>query len=133
MIGPAHHVGIAVEHLEPAIERYRAFGLRLDYIEELPDAGVRVAFLAAGGVQIELVEPREPGGAVSRFLEKRGEGLHHVAFVTQDIVAELQRLEKQGFDPVDRSPRPGSRGSLVAFLQPRSSHGVLIELVQEPG
>lgn len=131
MIGPAHHVGIAVEHLEPAIERYRSLGLHLEYVEDLPAAGVRVAFLAAGGTPIELVEPRDPAGAVARFLQKRGEGLHHVAFATSDIRAELVRLEKEGFDAVDRTPRPGSHGALVAFLHPRSAHGVLIELVEE--
>ncbi len=132
MIGPAHHIGIAVERLEPAIERYRTFGLRLEYVEDLPQAGVRVAFLAAGGMHVELVEPRDPSGAVSRFLKKRGEGLHHIAFATEDIAAELARLESQGFELVDRAPRPGSRGRLVAFLHPKSAHGVLIELVQEP-
>lgn len=132
MIGPAHHVGIAVEHLEPAIERYRTFGLRLEYVEDLPRAGVRVAFLAGGGIHVELVEPRDPSGAVSRFLRKRGEGLHHIAFATADLAGELARLEKEGFELVDREPRPGSRGRLVAFLHPKSAHGVLIELVQEP-
>ncbi len=132
MIGPAHHVGIAVEHLAPAIERYKALGLTLDYVEDVPAAGVRVAFLAAGAVHVELVEPLDPAGAVARFLAKRGEGLHHIAFATPDIVGELARLEREGFELVDRIPRPGSRGRTVAFLQPRSAHGVLIELVQEP-
>ena len=133
MIGPAHHVGIAVEHLDPAIERYKALGLELDFVEDVPAAGVRVAFLRAGGIHVELVEPLERTGAVARFLAKRGEGLHHVAFATRDIEGELARLEKEGFEPVDRTPRPGARGRRVAFLRPRSAHGVLIELVQEPG
>jgi methylmalonyl-CoA/ethylmalonyl-CoA epimerase len=132
MIGPAHHVGIAVEHLEPAIERYKALGLTLDYVDSVPAAGVRVAFLLAGAIHVELVEPVDPSGAVARFLAKRGEGLHHIAFSTHDITGELARLERQGFELVDRVPRPGARGRTVAFLQPRSAHGVLIELVQEP-
>ncbi len=132
MIGPAHHVGIAVERLDAAIERYRAFGLALEYTEEVPAAGVRVAFMQAGAVHVELVEPLGPDTAVARFLTKRGEGLHHLAFTVADIRSELSRLEKMGFDLVDRVPRPGARGRLVAFLQPRSAHGVLIELVQEP-
>lgn len=132
MIGPAHHVGIAVEHLAPAIDRYRLLGLALDYVEDVPSAGVRVAFLKAGGIHVELVEPLDPSGAVARFLSKRGEGLHHIAFATKDIAGELARLEKEGFELVDRVPRPGARGRQVAFLQPRSAHGVLIELVQEP-
>lgn len=132
MIGSAHHVGIAVQRLDLAIDRYRAFGLVLDYVEEVPAAGVRVAFLKAGGVQVELVEPLGSDSPVARFLARRGEGLHHLAFAVEDIAAELVRLEKLGFDPVDRAPRPGARGRKVAFLQPRSAHGVLIELVQEP-
>ena len=132
MIGPAHHVGIAVEHLDLAIERYQALGLVLDYTEDVPSAGVRVAFLKAGAVHVELVEPLDPSGPVARFLAKRGEGLHHIAFSTRDIVGELARLEEEGFELVDRAPRPGARGRMVAFLQPRSAHGVLIELVQEP-
>ncbi len=132
MIGPAHHVGIAVEDLEAAIDRYRAFGLALDYVEDVPAAGVRVAFLQAGGIHVELVHPLGPDTAVARFLAKRGEGLHHLAFKVADIAAELARLEKQGFVLVDREARPGARGRKVAFLHPRSAYGVLIELVQEP-
>ncbi len=132
MIGPAHHVGIAVHHLEPAVERYRLLGLALDYVDSVPAAGVRVAFLRAGGIQVELVEPLDPKGAVARFLESRGEGLHHVAFATPDIVQELGRLAGEGFELVDKVPRPGARGRKVAFVHPRSAHGVLIELVQEP-
>lgn len=131
MIGPAHHVGIAVHHLEPAIERYRLLGLAVDYMDTVPGEGVRVAFLRAGGVHVELVEPLDTEGAVARFLEKRGEGLHHLAFSTEDIAAELARLEREGFELVDRAPRAGARGRKVAFLHPRSGHGVLIELVQE--
>ena len=132
MIGPMHHVGVAVRHLEPAIERYTVLGLALDYVDTVPGAGARVAFLKAGGIHVELVEPLGPDSAVARFLEKRGEGLHHIAFVTQDIVAELSRLSREGFDLIDRAPRPGARGRTVAFVHPKSAHGVLIELVQEP-
>lgn len=133
MIGPAHHVGIAVKRLAPAVERYRALGLDLEYEEDVPTAGVRVAFLEAGSLHIELLEPQDPSGPVARFLAKRGEGLHHIAFATRDIPSELVRLEEEGFALVDRAPRPGARGRRVAFLHPRSAHGVLIELVEEPG
>lgn len=131
MIGPAHHVGIAVRRLEPAIERYRLMGLALEYVATVPGAGVRVAFLDAGGMYVELVEPTDPNGTVARFLERRGEGLHHLAFSTSDISEELARLEREGFDLVDKVPRPGSHGRTVAFVNPKSAHGVLIELVQE--
>lgn len=132
MIGPAHHVGIAVEDLEAAIDRYRAFGLSLEYADEVPGQRVRVAFLRAGGVQVELVTPTGPESTVARFLARRGEGLHHLAFQVDDIASELVRLERQGFALIDRAPRPGAHGRLVAFLHPRSAHGVLLELVQEP-
>ncbi len=131
MIGPVHHVGIAVKHLDAAIDRYRLLGLSLDFVEDVPAAGVRVAFLKAGGARVELVTPLRAESTVARFLEKRGEGLHHLAFATADIASELAQLEEQGFELVDRAPRPGAHGSQVAFLHPRSSHGVLIELVQE--
>lgn len=131
MIGPAHHVGIAVNDLQAAVDRYRAFGLLLDYSEDVPSEGVRVAFLRAGTIHVELVQPLGPDTAVARFLARRGEGLHHVAFSVADIPAELVRLEKQGFALVDRVPRAGAHGRTVAFLHPRTSHGVLIELVQE--
>lgn len=131
MIGPTHHIGVAVERLEPAIDRYRALGLVLDHVEEVPAGGVRAAFMNSGGVPVELIEPLGPSSPVARFLARRGEGLHHVAFAVADIPAELVRLEKLGFELVDRAPRPGARGHLVAFLHPRSAHGVLIELVQD--
>ncbi len=132
MIGPAHHVGIAVQDLEAAVDRYRAFGLSLDYLDEVPGQHVRVAFLRAGGIRVELVTPTGPESTVASFLTKRGEGLHHLAFQVDDIASELVRLERQSFVLIDRAPRPGAHGRLVAFLHPRSAHGVLLELVQEP-
>ena len=93
---------------------------------------MRVAFLKAGATHVELVEPLDPAGTVARFIESRGEGLHHIAFATHDLVGDLRRLEDEGFQLIDRVPRPGARGRLVAFVHPRSTHGVLVELVQEP-
>ncbi len=132
MIGPLHHVGIAVRELQPAVQRYVLLGLALEYTDTVPAAGVRVAFLKAGDTHVELVEPLEAGGNVARFLDKRGEGLHHIAFSTPDIASELERLEREGFQLIDRAPRPGARGRMVAFVHPRSAHGVLVELVQGP-
>lgn len=133
MIGRVHHVGVAVRKLEPAIERYVELGLVLDYVDTVSGAGVRVAFLKAGDTHVELVEPLGRDTAVGRFLDKRGEGLHHIAFVTESIVDELARLSGEGFELIDRAPRPGARGRTVAFVHPKSAHGVLIELVQEAG
>ncbi|HLE54621.1 MAG TPA: methylmalonyl-CoA epimerase [Thermoplasmata archaeon] len=131
MIGPVHHVGIAVRDLDAAIARYRALGLREGPPEDVASAGVRVVFLESGGALVELVTPLHGDTALGRFLEKRGEGLHHLAFRVEDIRAELARLEREGFELVDRAPRPGAHGRTVAFLHPRSAHGTLIELVQD--
>src|SRR5438552_2439534 len=132
MIGPAHHVGIAVKSLREALEAYRRLGLEPDFTEEVPSQGVRVAFLRTGAVRVELLESLQPDGVIARFIERRGEGLHHLAFATADIREEMTRLGKAGFGLVDAEPRPGSQGRLVAFVHPRALHGVLLELVEEP-
>ncbi len=131
MIGPLDHVGIAVRDLDAAVARYSALGLRPEPPEDLPSAGARVVFLSSGGALLELVTPIAEDSALGRFLAKRGEGLHHVAFRVERIEAELERLERDGFELADRTPRPGARGHRVAFLHPRTAHGTLIELVQE--
>jgi len=132
MIGPAHHVGVAVKSLEEALEGYRRLGLEPDFTEDVPSQGVRVAFLRAGSVRIELLESLQPDGVIARFIERRGEGLHHLAFASEDIRKEMTRLRQAGFELVDAEPRRGSGGRLVAFVHPRSLHGVLLELVEEP-
>ena len=131
MIGPAHHIGIAVRDLDAAVARYRAFGLTLDSTAEVPSEGVRAAFLSSGGARIELLEPLRDDSVIARFLEERGEGLHHLAFATTDIVSEMARLRREGFELIDSEPRPGAHGRRVAFIHPRSAQGVLLELVQE--
>ena len=132
MIGPVHHVGVAVRSLREALEDYRRLGLEPHLTEDVPSQGVRVAFLHAGAIRIELLESLEPDGVIARFIERRGEGLHHLAFSTEDIRTEMTRLKQAGFELVDPEPRRGSHGRLVAFVHPRSLHGVLLELVEEP-
>ena len=132
MIGPAHHVGIAVKSLEQALDGYRGLGLEAEPVEDVPSQGVRVAFLQAGSIRIELLESLTPDGVIARFIERRGEGLHHLAFATRDIRAEMAQLRVSGFELVDSEPRQGAHGRLVAFVHPRSAHGGLLELVQEP-
>ncbi len=132
MIGPAHHVGVAVKSLREALEGYRRLGLEPDFTEEVPSQGVRVAFLRAGAIRVELLESLQPDGVIARFIERRGEGLHHLAFASEDIRKEMTRLRQAGFELVDAEPRRGSEGRLVAFVHPRSLHGVLLELVEEP-
>ena len=131
MIGPAHHIGVAVRRLDEALADYGKLGFEAGPIEDVPTQGVRVAFLRAGPVRIELLESLSPEGVIARFIERRGEGLHHLAFSVRDIREEMRRLRGQGLELIDAEPRPGAHGRLVAFLHPRSARGVLLELVQE--
>src|SRR3989442_15742101 len=130
MIGPPDRVGIAVKRLEDGVVRYRALGFEPASMEDIPSEGVRAAFFLAGGVRIELLEALRPDGVIARFIERRGEGLHHLAFVTDDIRPAMTRLKSEGFELIDSEPRRGAHGRLVAFIHPRSAHGVLFELVQ---
>ena len=130
MIGPVHHIGVAVRSLDAALAFYRTLGLEPESIEEVRSQGVRVAFLPAGPVRVEILESLAPDGVIAKFIGRRGEGLHHLAFTVPDIRAEMQRLQDEGLELVDSEPRPGAHGRLVAFVQPRSAHGVLLELVQ---
>ena len=131
MIGPADHIGIAVKRLDDAIAFYRTIGFEPDSIEEIPTEGVRVAFLHTGGLRLELLESLRGDGVIARFIEQRGEGMHHLAFATDDIRAAMARLREVGLTLVDSEPRRGAHGRLVAFVHPRSAHGVLLELVQD--
>jgi methylmalonyl-CoA/ethylmalonyl-CoA epimerase len=112
---------------------YRALGLEPAAVEVIPSEGVRAAFLRAGGVQIELLESLQPDGVIARFIERRGEGLHHLAFATDDIRAAMTLLQSSGLELVDSEPRRGAHGRFVAFVHPRTANGLLIELVQESG
>lgn len=124
---PLHHVGIAVPSLAEATPLYELLsGLRGSPPQTIESQGVRVAFIGS----IELLEPLGPDTTVGRFLARRGPGLHHVAYATEDIVAELRRLEAAGLELIDREPRPGAHGHRVAFLHPRSTGGILVELVE---
>lgn len=125
------HIGIAVRSIEAASRLYGGY-LRLAAAEreELPGERVRVAFFDAGGARIELLEPIGGDGPLARFLAARGEGMHHVAFAVTDIGAALKEAVALGYRPVDPQPRKGSGGRLIAFLSPKETLGVLIELIQ---
>lgn len=124
---PVDHVAVAVRSLREALPLFeRLTGHSGSEVEALPDQGVNVAFV--GGV--ELLEPSRADGPVARFLERRGPGLHHVAFRVLDLDAALGALRAAGFEPIDEAPRPGARGHRIAFLHPRSAGGVLVELVE---
>jgi len=129
MMSKIHHVGIAVAELRVAYRFYRdTLGLPLIREAEIPDQGVRAALLAAGESQVELLEPLAAGSAVGRFLERRGEGLHHLCFETRDIAGALGQLKADGVTLIDEAPRPGFAG-MVAFLHPASCARVLVELI----
>ena len=125
-----HHVGIAVPSIDDAMHFYGdKLGLALVDSVDLPDRQLKVAFVQAANVLIELLEPTDPDSTVSRFLERRGPGLHHLCFGTPDIRAHVRDLRDKGVELIDDSPRPGAHGE-VAFLQPSAGLGVLIELLQ---
>lgn len=125
------HIGHAVHDLEVALKTYQERGnLQLLERESVPTHGVDVAFLESGSGLIELLAPQSENSLLSRFLQKHGEGLHHLCFEVSDIESELAKLKQRGDRLVDETPRPGSRGCLVAFLHPSVFSGVLVELCQ---
>ena len=126
------HIGIAVPDLESALELYRdRLGLALEEITEMPERGLKIAFLRAGEVLVELLAPLSEQSQISRFLEKRGPGIHHICFEVDDIRAKLQKLEAEGVRLIDREPSLGAEGYPVAFLHPKATGGVLMELLEE--
>jgi len=129
---PLDHVGIAVPSIAQALPLYESLtGSGSSPPEAIPAQGVNVVFVGTGDARIELIEPTRPDSPVARFLERRGQGLHHLAYRVPDLRAALAAWAGQGYELIDREPRPGAHGRLVAFLHPRSTHGVLIELVQQ--
>jgi methylmalonyl-CoA/ethylmalonyl-CoA epimerase len=126
------HVGIAVRDLEAAVQEYeRAFGLAPVHRERVEDQGVEEVLFSVGTSYIQLLAATGPDTPVGRFLERRGEGVHHIGYRVDDVAAALGRLAEEGVPLVDRTPRPGSRGTRVAFVHPKGFRGVLVELVQE--
>ena len=129
-----HHIGIAVKNLEESASRWAAlFGARSVAIEEIPERGVRVIHLhLPEGPAVELVSPMGGQSAVARFLEKRGEGLHHFTLEVEDIKGTVKHLKKAGLEFITESPQAGTGGSLVIFVHPKSLNGVLLELLEKP-
>ena len=126
------HVAIAVNDLEAAIDYYkRAFGATVDYRERVESDGVEEALLKVAESYIQLLTPTRPDSPVAKSLEKRGEGLHHIGYRVDDCAKALEAMVAAGATPLDKAPRPGSRGTTVAFIHPKGSFGTLIELVQE--
>lgn len=125
------HIGIATNKLSESLSVWRdALGLPVDSTEEVTDQGVRITMLPIGETHIELLEPLTPDSPVGKFLAKRGPGIHHLAVEVKDIRAALADLAAKGVRLIDREPRTGAGGCLVAFIHPSSTNGVLLELVQ---
>ena len=126
------HVGVAVKDLELALKFFEEiFEIPTMEIKELPDQGVRAVLLPVGQTRLELLQPLSADSPVGRFLNSRGEGLHHLAFHVDNVAEKLEILGQKGIELVDREPRPGLSG-IIAFVHPRSVHGILTELVQTP-
>ncbi len=132
-VGRIHHVAFVVQRLDESLHFWRdLMGLRLELILPVPSDGVRIAFLSVGESKVELVEPVDPDTGVARFLETRGEGFHHVCFEVPDLLQALRGLADRGAELIDAAARRGAEGP-VAFLHPRSTQGVLVELIEARG
>ena len=134
MMNPSRieHIGIAVVNLESAIGFYeKVLGLKCYNVEEVNEQKVRTAFIMAGQTKIELMESTDPEGPVGKFIEKRGEGIHHIAFAVENIEEQLSHAEAMGVRLIDSTPRKGAEGLDIAFLHPKSTSGVLIELCEK--
>jgi methylmalonyl-CoA/ethylmalonyl-CoA epimerase len=126
------HIGIAVKSIEEQVPFYRdVLGAAYEGTEEVPDQKVRVAFFQAGNTRLELLEPTDPSSPIARFMEKRGEGIHHVAYHVDDVAGKIEQLKRAGIRMIDETPRPGAHHTRIAFIHPSSTHGVLTELCQE--
>ena len=126
------HIGIAVKDLEAANNTYKAvLGEEPYKTETVESEGVSTSFFKVGESKIELLAATRPDSPISKFIEKRGEGIHHMAFYVDDIRAEIERLKKEGFRLLNEEPKPGADNKIVAFMHPKDANGVLIELCQE--
>jgi len=127
------HIGIAVKNIKQSLKFYEeVLGLQCYKVEEVQDQRVKTAFLKIGDTKIELLESTSPDGPIATFIEKRGEGIHHIAYAVDNLTAALREAEEQGIRLIDRQPRRGAEGLLIAFLHPKSTNGVLTELCEIP-
>lgn len=131
MFNKIHHIGIAVRDMDAAIKKYEMVGAKVLGREPSKDGKLELAMLDLGGDLIEPIAPIQGESGVSKFIEQRGEGIHHFAFEVDDIAAELAKLKGEGFDLIDEKARPGFMGHMIAFIQPKSTMGSLWELVEK--
>jgi methylmalonyl-CoA epimerase len=134
LFGRIDHIGIAVNDLDAAVELYRGgFDMAEQHRETVEEQGVEAILLEVGEGHIELIKPLSPDTSVAKFIERNGEGMHHIAYQVEDIDEALSRVREAGMRLIDQEPRIGIRGSRVAFLHPKSTGGVLTELVEPVG
>ncbi|MDD3547865.1 MAG: methylmalonyl-CoA epimerase [Candidatus Cloacimonetes bacterium] len=131
MVKHISHIGIAVKDLNEGIAFYKKMGLSLEGIEEVPSQMVKVAFFPVGDTRIELLAPTSEESPIAKFIEKKGEGIQHIAFAVDDLPDALKNSADEGIRLIDKEPRPGAHGADIAFLHPKSTGGVLIELCKE--
>jgi methylmalonyl-CoA/ethylmalonyl-CoA epimerase len=132
MIKKIEHIGIAVKDIEAANELYtKLLGISPYKNEEVASEMVTTSFFKTGDSKVELLEAKSPDSAISKFIEKKGEGLHHIAFEVDDIISEMENLKKMGFTLLSDSPKRGADNKLICFIHPKSANGVLVELCQE--
>ena len=125
------HIGIAVRSLDAAKKIYEDLGLTIGHVEVVETQKVKTAFLSVGDSNLELLEPTDESSTIAKFIEKRGEGIHHICLRVDDIEAHLGRLKEQGYRLINEAPVPGAHGCRVAFLHPAAGNGVLIELSEK--
>lgn len=131
-ISHIEHIGIAVKNLEESIKYYEeVLGLKCYSVEEVKDQKIKTAFFMVGQTKIELLESTEPDGPIGKFIEKKGEGIHHLAFATKDLSNTLGEVESKGVQLIDKQPRKGAEGLNIAFLHPKFTGGVLTELCEK--
>jgi len=133
MIKRVDHIAIAVSDLDAALKTLKdLFGVEAVHIEEIPAQKVRVGFVPIGDTKLELVQPTSEDAGTAKFIATRGEGLHHIALGTDDVAGSLKKAEEGGARLIDKEPRPGAHGARVGFVHPKSTFGVMIELVEGP-
>ena len=134
MIKKIDHIGVAVKNLNEAMRLYsESLGLEIEETEEVKEQRVKVAFIPVGESRIELIESTDPNGPIAKFIERRGEGIHHIALEVDHIEDALQKLKERGVQLIDEKPRIGAHKMKIAFLHPRSAKGVLLELCEKHG
>jgi methylmalonyl-CoA/ethylmalonyl-CoA epimerase len=133
VLGRVEHIAIAVADIDATIAHYRdVWGIEVEHRERVEDQGVDEAMLKVGDTYLQLLGPTGPDTTVGKFVEKRGEGLHHIAYEVPDLEAALAELKEKGVPLIDEKPRVGGRGHMVAFVHPKGNHGLLVELIQAP-